>query len=1709
VPTAQPDQARTQPGIPVTIAVLANDAGTGLVLTGYTQPAAGSLVLNPDQSFTYSPTAGGSTGTDSFSYTVRDAAGAVATGTVTITIDRLNAAPMAGDDAARVVAGGSMAVPVLANDNDPDGDPLAIIALDAPGHGTVRIEAEQGLRYTPQSGFVGSDSFAYTVSDGRGGLATAAVVVTVTAPNAAPVARPDLAATTAGTAVTIEALANDNDPDGEALTLTGMSLPAHGHLSLTPEQDFVYWPDAGFVGEDGFSYTIRDGEGASATAAVKIVVERRNEAPLAAADSATTASGQPVTLDLLANDNDPDGDPLRLTALTVPAHGRITVAPGQTVTYTPDPGFTGQDGFTYRVSDGTAVSEAAVAVTVTAPQPVTYPNGYRWRRRIVLPPQPVAAEVADGFVVLVKESGAWLRGVGHGGRIESPAGFDLRFELVDGTRLPHELKRYDGGTGELVAWVRVPGWRLTRRLELALYYGKPGLGAPEADPALTWRDYLAVWDTRTGADRTGKGRDLVPANIAQGSLIGPCGRFDGAAIASRADASFLDGHAALTVQALLDADPAMVGSDHGLLSQCAMGEVEFTAGLNLDLLSRTTGGAANVINFRVRCTDGGTYTLSAPGSHRAGRQLVHGVWQQGALPELYLDGVSSPRANASAPVRSGTTQMAAPGAFYLGAGARDSATGGWRGLLDEVRVRSTALSAAWIATEQANLAAPEAFYGLGGEDQAGDADAAPIALPVAVATRPGRHVDIDVLASGLDPDGGAQLALAAVGTPLHGKATIVGSVVRYTPVAGHVGTDRFAYTIASGGKRSTGTVTVTVAVPPLQAVDDTATTTAGRPVTIPVLANDTGSDLVLVAASDPAHGSVVRNADGTLAYTPDAGFVGADSFTYTVGNGSASSTGKVAVTVRAATTAAPYLYAHKPPASLLPASDADIVVWHVPAAGGTCPYVGTPSQVLLIVAPDGPLEGPLEAVGLKFKAAFLIGATWRKKGATAATAPSGRAVKGGDYTKISFAAGLGIAPVLFVANIDLDWHGSEPNVWGDFLGIGSQGDPLALYVQKVWCKKGSYGFTDPLTGSVGPHADFLQPKHGTIGDLHCADCDLSWGYQTISCKNPNDVVPANARLHLQDVVFRANPLAPDIFGGSGAYDRTVYVHAMGDLAGKDVAEEVAKGRYWAQFSQNVTAMAHPSFTTGFGKYMSPIVTPAGSAVLAGDQVLFPGYSSPGHADRPFNGDWRWNVEPAASVVAAEEVGHGLRVTSATQLRQILAEDGGQLPDELPAAKRQIKVASYAQLAAAIAGNFSGLATIPAGATGPLKPGDHVVLADGVYASTSLLTMAASGTAADPIVIRAESAPRGTNASAAAAKIRCPIHVTGDHVTFWGLMQLDAPIHTGLGSRVAGSLITRADSTRILRCWFLGTAYTSVGGYQLSFTADASNGLVEHCTFEFDIANAKNPASLPGTQYFRALGVDLQAGRANNANLEIGWSLFKNIPGTDLNGWNIDYHDFQTAALNVGGLVNRNAGVFWGGRVHHNLMTGCGANVDLSFRCDGGEIAYNTVTNGKAGLRARCAQNLRMIGNWTDGLGFQVYGNGHYYNGNVLAGSASILLFAGDRTLEAYLADAAAGADQYCVTKDVTLIGNRGPVMLGQDPTWGANPNRITEATREVRLHRHLDGAGVPVGAVGSVVKGGLRYQAPVFSASLPAGETVATAARLTESQVGFRAPRAA
>ena len=395
-PVAVNDWATTPAGRSILINVAANDAdegnNAGFFVDAITQgPSAGTgtAVLQADQrQVQYTPPSTSWMGTATFQYSITDYNdGLKATGTVTVTVAApppvLNRRPVAVGDTATTVQNVAVTIIPLSNDMDPDGDPLTLsgMTITTRGGGTATVDPfTKSIRYTPNPSFVGQDIMSYRVWDGRGGTATATVTITVTGPpppqaNRRPVAVGDTATTLQNVAVTINPLSNDSDPDGDLLTLSGMTITTRGGGTATVDpftKSIRYTPNPSFVGQDFMSYRIWDGRGGTATAAVIITVTvppppQANRAPIAVGDTATTLQNVAVTINPLSNDSDPDGDPLTLAGMSITTRGNgfATVDPfARTIRYTPNPSFVGQDFVSYRVWDGRGGTARAV-VTIT------------------------------------------------------------------------------------------------------------------------------------------------------------------------------------------------------------------------------------------------------------------------------------------------------------------------------------------------------------------------------------------------------------------------------------------------------------------------------------------------------------------------------------------------------------------------------------------------------------------------------------------------------------------------------------------------------------------------------------------------------------------------------------------------------------------------------------------------------------------------------------------------------------------------------------------------------------------------------------------------------------------------------------------------------------------------------------------------------------------------------------------------------------------------------------------------------------------------------------------------------------------------------------------------------------------------------------------------------------------------------------------------
>ena len=188
---------------------------------------------------------------------------------------------------------------------------------------------------------------------------------TATPTNWPPDAMDDTVTVDEDTPQPIDVLANDADRDGDSLQLSTVSAPTHGSTIIVDNQ-VHFSPAADYFGEDVFTYTVHDGHGATSSATVQVIVRPVNDRPRAAADIATTTRNVPVTIDVLANDTDVDGDPLKIAQVSAPQQGTVSIQNDAALRYVPAHDSHGDDAFTYTVSDGTLTTTTNVSVQVTA-----------------------------------------------------------------------------------------------------------------------------------------------------------------------------------------------------------------------------------------------------------------------------------------------------------------------------------------------------------------------------------------------------------------------------------------------------------------------------------------------------------------------------------------------------------------------------------------------------------------------------------------------------------------------------------------------------------------------------------------------------------------------------------------------------------------------------------------------------------------------------------------------------------------------------------------------------------------------------------------------------------------------------------------------------------------------------------------------------------------------------------------------------------------------------------------------------------------------------------------------------------------------------------------------------------------------------------------------------------------------------------------------
>ncbi|BAS59688.1 hemagglutinin/hemolysin-like protein [Leptolyngbya boryana NIES-2135] len=331
VPIATKDNVETDEATSVTIAALSNDSDidtgdtftithlNGTAITSGTTRVLASgaqVTFNTNGTFSYNPNSRfeylgiGKTATDNFTYTISDGKGGTSTATVTLTINGINDTPVASANSATTTENSTVTIAALSNDTDIDtGDTLSITKVNGTtltagssvligSKAKVTLNANGSLTYNPNGKFeylgtgkTATDSFTYTISDGKGGTSTATVTLVITGVNDAPTVKADSATTNEDVSTAISVLSNDSDIDtGDTLSITQvngsvitagstMTLTSGAKLTLNANGTFTYNPNGKFVtlgmgetGTDSFTYTVSDGKGGTSTATVSLKI---------------------------------------------------------------------------------------------------------------------------------------------------------------------------------------------------------------------------------------------------------------------------------------------------------------------------------------------------------------------------------------------------------------------------------------------------------------------------------------------------------------------------------------------------------------------------------------------------------------------------------------------------------------------------------------------------------------------------------------------------------------------------------------------------------------------------------------------------------------------------------------------------------------------------------------------------------------------------------------------------------------------------------------------------------------------------------------------------------------------------------------------------------------------------------------------------------------------------------------------------------------------------------------------------------------------------------------------------------------------------------------------------------------------------------------------------------------------------------------------
>ena len=871
VPVAVVDSVSTNEDTALVIDVsdlLANDSdvdGGTLSIASVSNENNGTVVFNEDDgTITFTP-AENFNGDASFEYSLSDGQGGTATGTVNVTVNAVNDAPVAVVDSVSTDEDTALVINVadlLGNDSDVDGDTLSITAVDNGNNGTVVLNEDDGtITFTPTENFNGDASFEYSLSDGQGGTATGTVNVTVNAVNDAPVAVVDSVSTDEDTALVInvaDLLANDSDVDGDTLSITAVGNGNNGTVVLNEDDGTItFTPTENFNGDASFEYSLSDGQGGIATGTVNVTVNAVNDAPVSVVDSVSTNEDTALVIDvadLLANDSDVDGDTLSITAVGNSINGTAVLNGDGTITFTPTENFNGDASFEYSLSDGQGgIATGTVNVTVNAVNdaPVSVVDS-------------VSTDEDTALVINVTDL------LGNDSDVD---GDTLSIASVSNGNNGTVVFNEDEGT---ITFTPTDNFNGDASFEYSLSDGQGGIATGTVN--------VTVNAVNDAAEITGD----TSGSVAEDGTLSAAGTLSVTDVDSGEDVFIVQNNSTTT---------------HGSFSINAAGAWTYSLNNSNTAVQALGAGETLTDNISVTSADGTPATISI---------TIEGT---NDAPVAVVDSVST---NEDTALVINVADLLANDSDVDGDTLSITAVG--NGNNGTVVLNEDDGTITFTPTENFNGDASFEYSlsdGQGGT-ATGTVNVTVNAVPVAVVDSVSINEDTalvinvaDLLANDSDVDGDT-LSITAVGNGNNGTVVLNedDGTITFTPAENFNGDASFEYSLSDGqGGTATGTVNVTVNAvndAPVAVVDSVSTDedTALVINVTDLLGNDSdvdGDTLSIASVSNGNNGTVVLNEDdGTITFTPTENFNGDASFEYSLSDGQGgTATGTVNVTVNA------------------------------------------------------------------------------------------------------------------------------------------------------------------------------------------------------------------------------------------------------------------------------------------------------------------------------------------------------------------------------------------------------------------------------------------------------------------------------------------------------------------------------------------------------------------------------------------------------------------------------------------------------------------------------------------------------------------------------------------------------------------------------------------------------------------------------------------